>query len=169
MKSIKLLLFTLFLLPIINCFALIGNPNGYGPTGLIFTKTKIGVSGTEIKDNMIRSEACTGTYILILTTGEGTIEEAARKKNIRKIYLVENEMFGILGPLFSQMCTVVYGSNEITNSQFIPEYKNATIVLKTGQKLENVQYQKLDDFYKIKTQSGDFFEIASNQILNIEI
>jgi hypothetical protein len=153
---------------IFNCF-LIGNPSGYGPTGFIFTNTKIGVSGTKIEDNMLRSEACTGTYIAILTTGQGTIVEAARKKNIKRIYLVENEMFGILGPIFSQMCTVIYGTNEVSKTQFEPEIEEATIVLKTGQKIENVSLQKVNGFYRIKIQTGQIIEISEEQISNIEI
>ena len=169
MKIVKVLFLSISLIFVFNCFGLIGNPSGYGPTGIIFTNTKIGVSGTKIEDNMVRSEACTGTYIFILTTGKGTIEEAARKRNIKRIYLVENEMFGVLGPIFSQMCTVIYGSNEVSNAQFEPEIKNATVVFKTGQKMEGVSLQKLNGFYRIKTKSGQTIEISYEQISDIEI
>ncbi|MDV6236506.1 TRL domain-containing protein [Leptospira ellisii] len=46
---------------------------------------------------------------LFYSGGEGSITEAMKNGQITKVAVVDKSTFGILGPIFSQECVVVFG------------------------------------------------------------
>ncbi|WP_082280901.1 TRL domain-containing protein [Leptospira kirschneri] len=84
----------------------------------IFNSSSYHVSGnstggpTDVK--IVKSgKSCNHYSIFILWSyysgGEGSIAEAMKDGQITKVATVDKSTFGILGPIFSKECVVVYG------------------------------------------------------------
>ncbi|WP_061235715.1 TRL domain-containing protein [Leptospira weilii] len=74
-----------------------GNPTG-GPTDVKILKS---------------GKSCNHYSLFLLwfyySGGEGSIAEAMKDGQITKVAVVDKDTFGILGPIFSRECVVVYG------------------------------------------------------------
>lgn len=87
-----------------------GTPQGFGPSGGLYTDYKIGLSGNNVMQGSKTGKSCVTKISFLFTFGDGSIEEAAIESGIKKIYTVDKEGFGILNSfLFHRLCTVITG------------------------------------------------------------
>lgn len=92
-----------------NCVN-VGAFNGFGPPGTLFSQYKVGVSGSNNVKATKEGKACVQKISVFLTTGDGSIQEAAASAGIKRIASVDKEGFGFLGPyIYQRLCTVVRG------------------------------------------------------------
>lgn len=89
-------------LSMVNCVS-----PGFGPSGSIFTSTKMGVYGNQVGGSKM-GEACTMTILGLIAVGDGSVEAAAQNGNIKKVNTIDLNGFSVLG-LFANLCTVVKG------------------------------------------------------------
>lgn len=80
---------------------------GFGPQGLIFSSTTLGVYGTEATSSKSGS-ACSASYLNLVAVGDGSVEVAAANGGISEVKAIDLESFNVLG-LYSRLCTVVRG------------------------------------------------------------
>lgn len=88
-----------------SCFA----ANIATPNGILFNKASIGHSGSASSNDYRTGEACATSYLGWVATGDASIEAAASRSNITRIYNVSHEVTGILG-VTQEMCTIVRGN-----------------------------------------------------------
>ena len=85
-------------------------PAGLYPAGSIFSET---TSGSLILDNGAtptkEGKAC-GTWILVVGTGDTTVETAMKNGGIKKAIFVTQYIKSILGPIYGEVCTIVKGN-----------------------------------------------------------
>jgi len=92
----------------LNCIN-VGNPQGLGPTGLLYSNYKIGYSENLLPDKDTKiGKACTNRYFFFYTSGDSSITAAAKSANITEIKTVNKEAYNLL-LLYSSLCTVVSG------------------------------------------------------------
>lgn len=92
-----------------NCVN-IGNPQGFGPTGMLFNSYKVGISGSNNVKAQKEGKACVLKISVFLTTGNASIEEAAASAGITRISSVSKEGLGFITPyIFHRLCTIVRG------------------------------------------------------------
>jgi hypothetical protein len=80
---------------------------GFGPNGLLFNKTKIGMYGTG-KQGSLRSEACAHSYLGLISLGSASIEVLKAQSKINVVTETNWKTFSILG-LYSNLCVEIYG------------------------------------------------------------
>ena len=98
----------LFLFLNLNCVNL-GNPQGLGPTGIIYSHYKIGFSENLIPEKDSKSgKACTKRIFFFYTSGDSSISAAAKSGNITDVKSVNKEAYNLL-LLYSSLCTIVTG------------------------------------------------------------
>jgi hypothetical protein len=82
------------------------NTTGYGPSGLLYSDTKIGISGTGVEGSKI-GESCVVNIMNLYASGDATIEKALKNSGITKISSVNYRMFNIF--LYGKLCIQVLG------------------------------------------------------------
>ncbi|MBL8021137.1 MAG: TRL-like family protein [Leptospirales bacterium] len=80
---------------------------GFGPQGLLFSSTKIGVYGTE-PGGTKTGRACAMSILNLIAIGDGSVQTSADEGGIKNVKNIDLEGFSVLG-LFSQLCTVTHG------------------------------------------------------------
>jgi len=103
------LIFAFVLLTFFNACINLGNPQGIGPSGYLYSNYTIGYSENEFieKDTKI-GEACTKRIFFFYTTGDSSIEAAAHSVGITKIKSVDKKAYNLL-LFYSSLCTIVTG------------------------------------------------------------
>ncbi|TGL78713.1 TRL domain-containing protein [Leptospira yasudae] len=109
-KIINLAIISVAILAISNCAtsvfpALLFNSSGYHESGTPVegpTDAKILKSGKSCNNYSLLN-------YLFYSGGEGSIADAMKNGGITKVAVVDKSTFGILGPVFSQECVVVFG------------------------------------------------------------
>jgi hypothetical protein len=107
----KIIILSLFLL-LGNCVSIlqIGNTQGFGPSGGIYSNYKVGISGNGSLQGTKTAKSCLYKISFLVAFGDAGIEDAALEAGIKKVYTVDKEGFGILNPiLFHRLCTVITG------------------------------------------------------------
>ncbi|WP_411824295.1 TRL-like family protein [Leptospira sp. 'Mane'] len=93
----------------LNCVNL-GNPQGLGPTGFIYSSYRIGVSqNKEIESASKTGRACVKRYIFLYTVGDASIEAAAKNGQIITVRTINKEAFNVLS-VYSSLCTIITGN-----------------------------------------------------------
>ncbi|PJZ83487.1 TRL domain-containing protein [Leptospira harrisiae] len=93
---------------ITNCINL-GQPQGLGPTGLIYASYSLGLSERSLpKLPLKKGKSCVKRYGFFFTSGNASIGAAANVSGIVEIYRIEKEATNYLS-LYSSLCTVVWG------------------------------------------------------------
>ena len=125
----------------------LGRPHGKGPGGALLTTTTIGVGGTRA-NGPLRGEACVHRIFLWAAVGKGTIKDAVQGTQIKTIYTIDQSAFNIfgffLGGIYSNLCTIVTGTDEVNAT---PDSKGGggvtgftdTVILKDGRKITRVK------------------------------
>ncbi len=107
-KSFLLLGFIILTLSINNCVNL-GQPQGLGPTGILYASYSLGLSERNLpKLPLKKGKSCVKRYGFFFTSGNASIESAASAGEILDIYRIEKEATNYLS-LYSSLCTVVWG------------------------------------------------------------
>ncbi|MCW7457535.1 TRL-like family protein [Leptospira bandrabouensis] len=87
----------------------LGQPQGLGPTGILYASYSLGLSERNLpKLPLKKGKACVKRYGIFFTTGNASIGEAANASGIMDIYRIEKEATNYLS-LYSSLCTVVWG------------------------------------------------------------
>jgi hypothetical protein len=87
----------------------LGNPQGIGPTGYLYSHYKLGYSENVLPDKETKTgKACTNRFFFLYTTGDSSIEAAAKSANIIEIKSTNKEAYNVL-LLYSSLCTIVTG------------------------------------------------------------
>ncbi|MGV3667207.1 MAG: TRL domain-containing protein [Leptospira bouyouniensis] len=108
LKHISNVLFGLTIGSFISC-ANIGQPQGIGPTGLIYASYTLALSERPLpKQTLKQGKACLKRYGFFYVTGDGSIHSAAENAGIQEIFRIEKEATNYLS-LYSTLCTVVWG------------------------------------------------------------
>ncbi|MCW7491491.1 TRL-like family protein [Leptospira sp. 2 VSF19] len=95
-------------LSITHCVNL-GQPQGLGPTGILYASYSLGLSERNLpKLPLKKGKACVKRYGFLFTSGDASISEAANASGIVDIYRIEKEATNYLS-LYSSLCTVVWG------------------------------------------------------------
>ena len=88
----------------------LGNPQGLGPTGALYSSYRIGVSeNKEIESASKTGKACLKRYAFLYVTGDASLEAAAKNGQIISIKSVNKEAFNVLS-VYSSLCTIVTGN-----------------------------------------------------------
>ncbi|TGL86652.1 TRL-like family protein [Leptospira congkakensis] len=107
-KSLVILVSIALTLSICNCINL-GQPQGLGPTGLLYASYSLGLSERNLpKLPLKKGKSCVKRYGFFFTSGNASIESAANAGEILDIYRIEKEATNYLS-LYSSLCTVVWG------------------------------------------------------------
>ncbi|TGN10922.1 TRL-like family protein [Leptospira ilyithenensis] len=107
-SSSNLSVFLFFILHL-NCVNL-GNPQGLGPTGSLYSSYRIGVSeNKEIEAASKMGKACLKRYAFLYVAGDASLEAAAKNGQIVSIKSINKEAFNILS-VYSSLCTIVTGN-----------------------------------------------------------
>ncbi|HBS07100.1 MAG TPA: hypothetical protein DEA96_19160 [Leptospiraceae bacterium] len=99
-KSILIIVASLFLLG--SCAS-----GGFGPSGAIFTSTKIGIHGTS-PNGAKKGEACAKSYLALVALGDASVAAAAQQGGITSVQSIDIEVFSLL--VYAEACTVVRGN-----------------------------------------------------------
>lgn len=94
-----LLIFSFFLLT--NC-----GP-GFGPSGLIYTSTKIAVSALSTGGSKT-GKSCARSFLTILSLGDASVNTAAKKAEITSIQAIDYEGLSVFF-FYAELCAVVKG------------------------------------------------------------
>ncbi|TGL44200.1 TRL domain-containing protein [Leptospira perdikensis] len=87
----------------------LGQPQGLGPTGLLYASYSLGLSERNLpKFPLKKGKACVKRYGFFFTSGNASISSAANAGGIVDIYRIEKEATNYLS-LYSSLCTVVSG------------------------------------------------------------
>ncbi|EOQ97146.1 TRL-like family protein [Leptospira wolbachii serovar Codice str. CDC] len=87
----------------------LGQPQGLGPTGLLYASYSLGLSERNLpKLPLKKGKACVKRYGFFFTSGNASIGSAANAGGIVDIYRIEKEATNYLS-LYSSLCTVVSG------------------------------------------------------------
>ena len=106
----KYLLLSVLFFSIGNCVTIGGNPQGFGPSGILYSNYKVGTSGSVNLASTRVGTSCVHKISFIATFGDGSVEAAATEVGIKRVASVEKEGFGILNPLiYFRLCTIVRG------------------------------------------------------------
>ncbi|MBM9548145.1 TRL-like family protein [Leptospira sp. 201903074] len=113
LNRISLHSFTLGILVLMGIFttgcANLGQPQGLGPTGLLYASYSLGLSERNLpKLPLKKGKACVKRYGFLFTSGNASIGSAANAGGIVDIYRIEKEATNYLS-LYSSLCTVVWG------------------------------------------------------------
>ncbi|PKA11792.1 TRL domain-containing protein [Leptospira meyeri] len=107
-KFIAAILAIFFNLWVNNC-ANFGQPQGIGPTGLLYASYSLGLSERNLpKLPLKKGKSCVKRYGFFFTSGNASIGSAANTSGIVEIYRIEKEATNYLS-LYSSLCTVVWG------------------------------------------------------------
>ncbi|PJZ46948.1 TRL domain-containing protein [Leptospira brenneri] len=107
-KSFTLLLSGFLSIFFTNCVNL-GQPQGLGPTGLLYASYSLGLSERNLpKLPLKKGKACVKRYGFFFTTGNASIGSAANSGGIVDIYRIDKEATNYLS-IYSSLCTVVWG------------------------------------------------------------
>jgi hypothetical protein len=88
----------------------LGNPQGIGPTGLLYSHYHLGYSENKSPDLPSKTgKACVKRYAFLFTAGDASIQAAANSGNITEIKSTDKEAFNVL-MLYSSLCTIVRGN-----------------------------------------------------------
>lgn len=88
----------------------LGNPQGIGPTGLIYSHYHLGYSENKSPEVSTKTgRACVKRYAFLYTSGDASIQAAANEGNITEIKSTDKEALNIL-MLYSSLCTIVRGN-----------------------------------------------------------
>lgn len=90
----------------------IGNPNGIGPGGSVFSSARVGMTASDrpiLSVGYKEAEGCAYRFLSLAAFGGATTFDVAKQAGISEIQSVHYKTFGILG-LFNSMCTVVRGN-----------------------------------------------------------
>ncbi len=80
---------------------------GIGPTGSIFTSTKIGIHGSS-PNGAKEGQACAQSFLGLVALGDASVRTAAQNGGISAVQSIDIEVFSLL--VYAQACTVVRGS-----------------------------------------------------------
>ena len=111
-RLLSLTLVVLAMVSLTGCAGINGyyQPSGLFPAGGIYTET---TSGGLILENGVTAtkegRAC-GSYILVVGTGDTSIETAMKSGGIKKAVFITQHIKTILGPIYGEICTVVRGN-----------------------------------------------------------
>ncbi|GBF43486.1 TRL-like family protein [Leptospira ellinghausenii] len=98
----------LFLSYFSSC-ANLGQPQGLGPTGLLYASYTLAVSERPLpKQTLKQGKACLKRIGFFYVTGDGSILSAAQEGGILEVFRIEKEATNYLS-LYSTLCTVVWG------------------------------------------------------------
>ncbi|TGK90256.1 TRL-like family protein [Leptospira bourretii] len=98
----------LFALGTSHC-ANLGQPQGLGPTGLLYASYSLGLSERNLpKLPLKKGKSCVKRYGFFFTSGNASIGSAANTSGIVEIYRIEKEATNYLS-LYSSLCTIVWG------------------------------------------------------------
>lgn len=93
----------------INGCVNLGQPQGLGPTGLLYASYSLGLSERNLPKQPLKTgKACVKRYGFLFTSGNASIGTAASAGGIVDIYRIEKEATNYLS-LYSSLCTVVWG------------------------------------------------------------
>lgn len=97
---------TLFLIVLAGFLA--GNcaSGGFGPSGAIFTNTKIGIHGVS-PDGSKEGRSCAQSFFGLVGIGDASVGAAAQDGGITSVQSIDIEVFSLL--VYAQACTVVRG------------------------------------------------------------
>jgi len=79
-----------------------------GP-GWVFTEATEGVQANNGVEISRRGEACASNILGIVSTGDSTVEKAARNGNITRVATIDRSFFSVLG-VYGKACTQVAGN-----------------------------------------------------------
>ncbi|MCB1169454.1 MAG: TRL-like family protein [Leptospiraceae bacterium] len=102
MRKLSILILFVSMFAIGNCAS-----GGFGPTGFIFTSTKIGVHGTS-PNGAKSGEACAQSFLGLVAIGDASVSAAAAAGGITAVQSIDIEVFSLL--VYGQACTVVRGN-----------------------------------------------------------
>lgn len=80
---------------------------GFGPSGAIFTDTKIGIHGSA-PGGAKEGKACAQSFLSLVALGDASVEAAAAAGGISSVQSIDIEVFSVL--VYAQACTVVRGN-----------------------------------------------------------
>ena len=80
---------------------------GIGPTGMIFTSTKIGIHGSS-PNGAKKGQACAQSFLGLVALGDASVGAAAAEGGISAVQSIDVEVFSLL--VYAQACTVVRGN-----------------------------------------------------------
>lgn len=88
----------------------LGNPQGVGPSGILYSHYTLGYSENVTPEKDTKSgKACTNRIFFLFTSGDSSIGAAARSGNITEVKTINKEAWNIL-LLYSSLCTIVTGN-----------------------------------------------------------
>ncbi len=88
----------------------LGNPQGLGPTGSLYSSYRIGVSeNKEIESASKTGKACLKRYAFLYVTGDASLEAAAKNGQIISVKSINKEAYNVL-MIYSSLCTIVTGN-----------------------------------------------------------
>ena len=102
MKKLSILILVVSMFAIGNCAS-----GGFGPSGAIFTSTKIGVHGTA-PNGAKSGKACAQSFLGLVAIGDASVSAAAAAGGITAVQSIDIEVFSLL--VYGQACTVVRGN-----------------------------------------------------------
>ncbi|MCB1307795.1 MAG: hypothetical protein KDK30_06435, partial [Leptospiraceae bacterium] len=161
-----------------------GLSHGMGPTGFIYSGYTIGTKGGPVNtgENILTGEGCTHNLLFLVgaafalaglpgfSYGEGDVRTVAQKAGIGTIYSVNKKIFNVLW-LYSSMCTVVTGveggqplesSGNVQSSNF-----RDLVILKNGQRFENVKVAVTSDSVVITTSDGRTLVFSKSEVQSV--
>jgi hypothetical protein len=108
-KRFIFILFTLFGLSVTQCANLSLNPQGLGPTGIIFSHYELGVSERKLTGVPLKKgKSCVQRIGFFYTRGNASIQSAANQGNIKEVFRINKEVLNVLS-LYTELCTIVWG------------------------------------------------------------
>jgi len=111
-RTLSLTVVALVALSLAGCSSVGGyyQPAGLFPTGGIYMET---TSGSLILENGVtptkEGKAC-GSWILVVGTGDTSVETAMKNGGIKKAVFVTQYIKAILGSVYGEVCTIVRGN-----------------------------------------------------------
>ncbi|XDD42729.1 TRL domain-containing protein [Leptospira sp. WS60.C2] len=87
----------------------LGQPQGLGPSGLLYASYSLAVSERPLPKQPLKTgKACLKRIGFFYVTGDGSILSAAKNGEIQEVFRIEKEATNYLS-LYSTLCTVVWG------------------------------------------------------------
>lgn len=90
----------------------LGNPQGLGPTGLIYANYRIGISPAHNKEklpiNFKLYKSCIERRFFWSTTGEANLEAIVASSQISRIHSIDREVKNI-ALVYTEICTIIRG------------------------------------------------------------
>ncbi|TGM46979.1 TRL-like family protein [Leptospira biflexa] len=93
----------------IHSCANLGQPQGLGPTGILYASYTLALSERPLpKQKLKQGKSCLKRMGILYVTGDASIESATKNASIREVFRIEKEATNYLS-LYSTLCTVVWG------------------------------------------------------------